>query len=71
MNKQQKQIMERLKQIPKHHKEKYEKAMEGRSLRAGVNAFCLECIGYASSFASDIRNCTDLACPLYPYRPYK
>jgi len=59
---------ERRLQIPKHHRKKFDKAMKGKSLRAGVDAFCLECVGWDTD---EVRKCTDEGCPLYPYRPYK
>jgi hypothetical protein len=62
------QIQERRAQIPDIHKANYDKAMRGKSLRAASKAFCLECVGYMKE---EVRQCTDLACPLYPYRPYK
>ena len=45
-----------------------DKAVEGRSLRACVNAFCLECVCWQSN---EVRMCTDQACPLYAVRPYR
>jgi hypothetical protein len=62
------QIEARRAQIPDIHKANYDKAMGGKSLRAGTKAFCLECAGWQKE---EVRQCTDLACPLYPYRPYK
>jgi len=62
------QIEERLKQIPKSYRSAYRKAMRGRSLRAAVNSFCLECVGYQRE---EVKICPDKGCPLYPYRPYK
>jgi hypothetical protein len=62
------QIAERRAQIPDIHKANYDKAMGRKSLRAGTKAFCLMCVGYMKE---EVRQCTDLACPLYPYRPYK
>lgn len=56
--------------IPPKFRGAYLKAMQGKSLRAGVSAFCRECMGWEDlPFA--VRNCTALACPLYPYRPYQ
>jgi hypothetical protein len=62
------QIEERRAQIPDIHKANYDKAMRGKSLRAGTKAFCLECVNWQKE---EVRHCTDFACPLYPYRPYK
>ena len=62
------QIEERRTQIPDVHKANYDKAMRGKSLKAGTKAFCLECVGWQKE---EVRLCTSLACPLYPYRPYR
>lgn len=45
-----------------------QRAWSGKSRRAGVQAFCLECVGEDKDA---IRHCTALACPLWPYRPYQ
>lgn len=64
----QEKIVERRKQIPDIHRANYDKAIRGRSMKAGVKAFCLECTCWQKE---EVRLCTDLACPLYPYRPYR
>jgi len=46
----------------------YDRAVSGKSLRAAANAQCLECVCWQRI---EITNCTDLACPLYAYRPYR
>lgn len=56
--------------IPPRFKQDYLKAMQGKSLRAGVNAFCRECVGW-EDLPFSVRNCTAPACPLYLYRPYQ
>lgn len=68
MKTQKEQIAERRAEIPDIHKANYDKAMRGKSLRAATKAFCLMCVCWQKE---EVRNCTDLACPLYPYRPYK
>lgn len=62
------QIAERKEQMPKIHRANYDKAMKGRSTKAATKAFCLMCVQWQKE---EVRLCTDLACPLYPYRPYK
>lgn len=62
------QIEKRLNQIPESHRAKYEKAAARKSMRAAVNSQCLECVGYLTK---EVSMCTDLACPLYLYRPYQ
>jgi len=54
--------------MPAKYRGTYKKAMTGKSLRAGANAFCLECVGWQRE---EVRLCTSPACPLYPYRPYQ
>ena len=60
--------MREMREIPEQYRVVYNKAMGGKSRRAGIKAFCLECCGWSYS---DVANCSDLGCPLYPYRPYK
>lgn len=62
------QIVERREQMPKIHRANYDKAMKGRSMKAATKAFCLMCVCWQKE---EVKLCTDLACPLYPYRPYK
>jgi len=66
--KRQEKIAERRAQIPKLYRATYDKAIGGKSLRAAINAFCLECVCWQ---IEEIRKCTDLACPLYAVRPYQ
>jgi hypothetical protein len=54
--------------IPKIHRADYENAVSGKSRKAGVKSFCLECVGWQKE---EIRLCTSLECPLYLYRHYK
>ena len=63
---QQEQIEKRLGQMPQTMRNTYQKAMRGRSQKAAIASFCFECVGYARA---EVRLCTDLGCPLYPYRP--
>lgn len=44
------------------------KAWSGKSRRAAMHAFCLECCG---GDKDAICHCTAPACPLWPYRPYQ
>ena len=62
------QIAERREQMPRSYRATYDKAIKGKSLRAAINAFCLECVCWQ---IEEIRKCTDLACPLYAVRPYQ
>ena len=61
-------IVARISEIPILYKGHYKRAMAGKSLRAGITAFCLECVHWDRK---EITNCTSTICPLYPYRPYR
>jgi len=61
-------VEERASQIPESQLTAYLKAVRGKSLRAAVNAFCAECVGWERQA---VRECTGLACPLWPYRPFQ
>lgn len=63
-----KQIGERLALIPKAYRATYKKAIQGKSLRAAINAQCLMCVCWQRK---EITLCSDLACPLYAVRPYQ
>ena len=66
--KRQQRIAERKAQMPRAYKATYDKAVKGKSLRAAINAQCLECVCWQ---IDEVRNCTDLGCPLYTVRPYQ
>ena len=61
-------IQKRLNDIPTAYKNNYKKAMAGKNRAAGVKSFCLECMGWQRV---EVKNCESVACPLYPYKPYK
>ncbi len=61
-------IQRRLKAIPKLYKPVYQRAVKGKSLRACINAQCLECVMWVRN---EITLCTDTACPLWAVRPYQ
>lgn len=54
--------------VPGIYQNVFARAYAGSSRSAGIKAFCLDCVGFQRSA---IRDCTSLACPLYPYRPYQ
>lgn len=58
-------IAARRAEIPKLYRGIYDRAVSGKSRKAGMRAFCLECVGWQRT---EIDLCTDLACPLWPYR---
>ena len=51
--------------------DEYCRAMAGNSRKLAIKTFCAECMGWEKPLASAIRECSDLGCPLYPYRPYR
>ena len=61
-------IAEYKRQIPKAYRAVYEKAVSGKSLRAAVNAQCLECTGWQRK---EITFCSATICPLWMVRPYQ
>lgn len=65
-----KKVRRRLNECPANRRNAYVKAMRGNSMGAAIKAFCQMCVGWAE-VVDQIRNCTDLACPLYPYRPHR
>ena len=52
-------------EYPPSTRESYRRAMEGRSRKAAIRAFCVMCMGYQPHH---VRGCTAPGCPLYPYR---
>ena len=62
------QIAERLRQMPPKYRETYRRAVKGRSLRACINAQCLECCSWQSG---EVARCSDCGCPLHSVRPYQ
>jgi len=62
------QIAERRKQMPTIYRGKYDRAMTGKSRKEAIDSFCIIC---CNGQWSEITRCSDEACPLYLYRPYK
>ena len=61
-------VRDRLENMPKTARRGYLKALRGRSMAAAIKAFCFECVGWSRK---EVERCTSVACPLYPYRPFK
>jgi len=61
-------VFERLNAMPKKYRHIYTRAMQGKSRKAAMNAFCLECCGWQRK---EVAACTSEACPLYCFRPYR
>jgi len=64
--KQRRQMIRRLEQMPVSCRLTYMKAMRGKSLRAAITSHCHECMGWQRQL---VAGCTAYGCPLYPYRP--
>jgi hypothetical protein len=58
----------RLEAMPVSHRRTYRRALEGRSLRAAIDALCAECCGYDRDA---VRTCAAVACPLWRVRPWQ
>ena len=61
-------IAKRLSDMPKVYRSNYDRAISGQSLRAAINAQCLECVYWKRV---EIRLCPSYSCPLWCYRPYQ
>ncbi len=53
-------------QIPRLYRGIYDKAVSGKSRKAAMHAFCLECCGWK---INEVFLCTSPQCSLYTYRP--
>lgn len=51
--------------VPSKYQGLYDKAMSGKSRRAAIRIFCLECTGYNFK---EVAKCPAIHCPLHPYR---
>ena len=61
-------ISKRRAAIPKLYRPVYDRAVGGKSRKAAIYAFCLECVCWQRE---EVLLCTALACPLYAVRPYQ
>jgi hypothetical protein len=53
-------------EVPKKCRGLYERAMRGKSRKAAMHAFCLECCYWQ---IREVQLCNDDGCPLFLYRP--
>jgi hypothetical protein len=53
-------------EVLKKYRGLYERAMTGKSRRAAMRSFCLECCYWQ---IKEVQKCGDDGCPLFPYRP--
>ena len=63
-------IIKRVSQMPEVCRLTYLAGRKGDSPSSAIKAFCQMCIGW-ENMVDNIQNCSDPACPLYPYRPYR
>lgn len=62
-------IQQRRLNFPVKYRKVYERAVSGAaSPRTAIRVMCIECFGGS---AGEIASCTDIACPLFMYRPYR
>jgi len=61
-------VAKKLAAMPAVYQTGYLRAVSGRSPKAAIKAFCLECVGWQRA---DVADCTALACPLWSYRPFR
>lgn len=55
----------RLADVPAKYRSLYRRAWDGKSRKAAIRAFCLECVCWSKT---EVRLCTAPACPLFEYR---
>jgi len=60
-------VKARLNEMPAKYRRTYLKAVNRKGMAAAIESFCLEC---CCDQREEIRLCSDLACPLWRYRPY-
>lgn len=68
MKARQEQIARQREAMPGRYRVTYDKAVEGKGLRAAVNARCLDCCAWQRT---EVRDCPALSCPLWAVRPYR
>ena len=57
--------LKRLANVPRKFRPLYRRAWSGRSRKAGIRAFCLECTVWS---ATEVSKCSAPSCPLFTYR---
>jgi len=68
ISKRQERITQRLRDIPKIYRRIYQQAVKGKSRKAAIHAFCLECVSWERE---EVRLCTSPECPLFAFKPYR
>jgi hypothetical protein len=59
-------IAQRRSEMPRRFRDSYDRAMSGKSRKAAMYSFCIECCGWE---IREVHLCTSPECPLFPYRP--
>ena len=71
-DKQKQQVRDWRKNIPNTYNGAYrrgfDKAIEGKSLRAAIDAKCMDCMGWQ---ATEVKRCDVVTCPMWTVRPYQ
>lgn len=52
-------------QVPRKYRALYRRSKTGKSRKASIRCFCLECMGWNET---EVPGCTDTVCPLYSFR---
>ena len=61
-------IEKRRSEMPLKYRSGYDEARRGRSKKAGIKAFCLQCMAWS---ITEVKACNTVECSLYLYRPYR
>ena len=61
------QVERALSTVPRSFRKSYLMAMGGKSRKKAVQIYCLQCAGWKRK---QVSACSNLSCPLYPYRPF-
>ncbi len=68
MSTREEQIAAQRKHIPDNCLKIYDKAILGKSLRAAINARCIDCCAWQKA---EVHKCPAMSCPLWAVRPYQ
>lgn len=61
--------IQRREAAPKRYRKLHKNATDGKcSPRSAIRLMCLVCVGYQ---VNEVKLCTDRACPLFAYRPFR
>ncbi len=63
-------VQEKLERMPPKYRGKFARAIGGRSVKAAVQSYCAECVGW-ENVGNQVGHCTVPHCPINPWRPYQ